>query len=354
MASYRRSRTTSAARKDMISQLPDDVKEKILECLPTSDAARTALLSTDWKDVWLRNGRLVFDTHFFKCLRKCEGDKRVALVSIINDILLHRAGPVKKFTLVISCPEDPKPQQSDLDRWCRYLSRNGIEELNISISGKKYRLPSCIVSCRTITQLKLGGEGFDFDCLVNAGGVFPGVTSLVFRNVHFKNRINGVVSNLEKLAFRYCVGVNNFKISAPKLKRLDLASACVFNTLERRWLLPHLRSIETLCIDGHLLSARIYVLSLHLKAIAAQAFPTARNLQPSVWDDTARTLMRDSDDCFINQDFEMLKTIKIESFSGSILEMHFVKALLSKSPALEKIVIQESADIDATITPSLI
>nr|GMD29307.1 F-box/FBD/LRR-repeat protein At1g13570-like [Ipomoea batatas] len=187
MASYRRSRTPSAARKDMISQLPDDVKEKILECLPTSDAARTALLSTDWKDVWLRHGRLVFDTHFFKCLRKCEGDKRVALVSIINDILLHRAGPVKKFTLHIFYPEDPKPEQSDLDRWCRYLSRNGIEELNICISGKKYRLPSCIVSCRTIRQLKLGGDrfddSFDFDCPVNAGCIFHSVTSLVFRNV---------------------------------------------------------------------------------------------------------------------------------------------------------------------------
>nr|GME10932.1 F-box/FBD/LRR-repeat protein At1g13570-like [Ipomoea batatas]GME17066.1 F-box/FBD/LRR-repeat protein At1g13570-like [Ipomoea batatas] len=170
------------ARKDIISELPDDVKEKILECLPIRDVARTALLSTDWKDVWLRHGRLVFDTHFLECLRKCEVDKPVGLVNVINHILLHRAGPVKKFSLCISCPglEGPKPQQSDIDGWCVYLSRNGVEELNISVFGKQYKLPSCIISCPTIKQLILGGFNFDIDCPVDGVGgcIFHGVTSL--------------------------------------------------------------------------------------------------------------------------------------------------------------------------------
>nr|GLL31338.1 F-box/FBD/LRR-repeat protein At1g13570-like [Ipomoea trifida] len=154
------------ARKDIISELPDNVKDKILECLPTQDAARTALLSTQWKHVWLHHGRLVFDTHFLECLRKCEGDKSVGLVNVINQILLNRASPVKKFSLCISCPEleGPKPQQSDIDRWCLYLSRNGVEELNITIFGEQYKLPSCIILCRTIKQLKLGGFKFDIDC----------------------------------------------------------------------------------------------------------------------------------------------------------------------------------------------
>nr|GMD28568.1 F-box/FBD/LRR-repeat protein At1g13570-like [Ipomoea batatas] len=154
------------ARKDIISELPDNVKDKILECLPTRDAARTALLSTHWKHVWLHHGRLVFDTHFLECLRKCEGDKLVGLINVINRILLNRASPVKKFSLCISCPEleGPKPQQSDIDRWCLYLSRNGVEELNITIFGEEYKLPSCIILCRTIKQLKLGGFKFDIDC----------------------------------------------------------------------------------------------------------------------------------------------------------------------------------------------
>nr|GLL33728.1 F-box/FBD/LRR-repeat protein At1g13570-like [Ipomoea trifida] len=154
------------ARKDIISELPDNVKDKILECLPTRDAARTALLSTHWKHVWLHHGRLVFDTHFLECLRKCEGDKLVWLINVINHILLNHPSPVKKFSLCISCPEleGPKPQQSDIDRWCLYLSRNGVEELNITIFGEQYKLSSCIILCRTIKQLKLGGFKFDIDC----------------------------------------------------------------------------------------------------------------------------------------------------------------------------------------------
>nr|GMD28594.1 F-box/FBD/LRR-repeat protein At1g13570-like [Ipomoea batatas] len=211
------------ASRDLISQLPLEVKDKILECLPTRDAARTALLSTHWKHVWLHHGRLVFDTHFLECLRKCEGDKLVGLINVINHILLNHASPVKKFSLCISCPEleGPNPQQSDIDCWCLYLSRNGVEELNITIFGEQYKLSSCIILCRTIKQLKLGGFKFDIDCPVNgAGCIFPGVTSLVFKDVEFKSRINGVVSNLEKLSFRFCVGITNFE----QLKTLPDAS----------------------------------------------------------------------------------------------------------------------------------
>ncbi|XP_019167537.1 PREDICTED: F-box/FBD/LRR-repeat protein At1g13570-like [Ipomoea nil] len=43
-----------------------------------------------------------------------------------------------------------------------------------------------------------------------------------------------------------------------------------------------------------------------------------------------------------DEDLEMLKTIKIESFSGSIVEMLFVRMLLSKSPALERVIISKS------------
>ncbi|XP_019188349.1 PREDICTED: uncharacterized protein LOC109182652 [Ipomoea nil] len=241
---YRRSKTTSAARKDMISQLPDDVKEKILECLPTPDAARTALLSTDWKDVWLRHGRLDFNTHFFKCLRKCEGDKRVALVSTINDILLHRAGQVVGNSIWL-----------EFFSWLIFVSFTVSKINDVAVA----------------TQ------------------AFPTARNLQVITIYDLNFGRGkqITSALELLQ------------RSPNLCELEII-------------------IET-------------------------------DTLPSGWDDTALRLTRDPDSCFINQDLKMLKTIKIESFSGSMVEMHFVKALLSKSPTLEKIVIQESADIDATM-----
>ncbi|CAH9148747.1 unnamed protein product [Cuscuta epithymum] len=50
-----------------------------------------------------------------------------------------------------------------------------------------------------------------------------------------------------------------------------------------------------------------------------------------------------------DQDLGMLKTVKMESFLASRQEVLFVKAILSNSPVLEKLVIMESAFIDAKI-----
>nr|GMD22814.1 F-box/FBD/LRR-repeat protein At1g13570-like [Ipomoea batatas] len=107
------SNTELYARKgDLISELPADVKERILELLSIRDAARTALLSTHWNHVWLRHGRLVFDADFFQCVSsKGKADKVTALVNIINNILLLHDGPIKTFALHIN-EMDLKPQRT--------------------------------------------------------------------------------------------------------------------------------------------------------------------------------------------------------------------------------------------------
>nr|GLL47180.1 F-box/FBD/LRR-repeat protein At1g13570-like [Ipomoea trifida] len=115
--------TKCGSSRDVISELPVDVKERILERLPTRDAARTAILSTRWRDVWLGQGRIVVDLDLLQGVQRCEGDISLAFVNIINDILLRHAGPVKKFALCIYL-QGLKLQQSDLDRWLLFLSRN--------------------------------------------------------------------------------------------------------------------------------------------------------------------------------------------------------------------------------------
>nr|GMD22264.1 F-box/FBD/LRR-repeat protein At1g13570-like [Ipomoea batatas] len=209
MATSPRSKTELYARKrDLISELPEDVKERILELLSTRDAARTALLSTHWNHVWLRHGRLVFDTDFFQCVSsKGKADKVIALVNIINNILLLRDGPIKKFSVHMN-ETDLKPQQSDLDRWCRFLSRNGVQELTLLAVWGEYKLPSCVVSCRTIKQLIL--YGFILDLPINARCIFPGVTSLVFNGVELgdKSSANFMVES-DMTKYR-CVTLENY------------------------------------------------------------------------------------------------------------------------------------------------
>nr|GME11416.1 F-box/FBD/LRR-repeat protein At1g13570-like [Ipomoea batatas] len=179
MARRRQIKATVADRsRDLISPLPVDIKHRILECLPTRDAAITALLSTHWNDVWLQHGRLTFDYDFIYSVEQGDNDKCRTLVDIINNILLFRAGPVKKFTLYV----EHYYRQSDLDRWCLFLLRNGVEELIIKFCNcgeDEYKLPFCILSCRTIKQMSVDGPFIDFP-VNNVGGIFSNVTSLFF------------------------------------------------------------------------------------------------------------------------------------------------------------------------------
>nr|GMD29526.1 F-box/FBD/LRR-repeat protein At1g13570-like [Ipomoea batatas] len=112
-------KTLPDASRDLISKLPVEIKDKILKCLTTRDAARTALLSTHWNDVWLQHEQLMFDYDFVQGFQQSQDVEGRTLVSIINNILFSRAGPVKKFTLEIDTENDPLPlpQQSDIDRW---------------------------------------------------------------------------------------------------------------------------------------------------------------------------------------------------------------------------------------------
>nr|GLL33725.1 F-box/FBD/LRR-repeat protein At1g13570-like isoform X4 [Ipomoea trifida] len=150
------------ASRDLISELPLELKVGILERLPIRDAARTAVLSTHWNDVWLRLGRLSFHIGLLLWhIQRCS-DKSIVPHKIITYILLHRVEPVKKFREHLNSSRDPKlKQQSYLDEWCLYLSTNGIEELDISYNPYNYRpykLPFCIVSFPTIKHLRFRGS----------------------------------------------------------------------------------------------------------------------------------------------------------------------------------------------------
>ncbi|CAH9096356.1 unnamed protein product [Cuscuta epithymum] len=241
MSLYRR-------RKAAISELPDEIKESILERLPTRDAARCALLSTQWRDAWYRQGRLVFDSAFYSSIEN-RSDDCSSIVSIINDILMLRAGPVKKFTFYDCTSFEPPLKQSDLDRWCLFLSRNGVEELHLSAvnTGRQYKVPSCLLWCKTIKELEL--EYFLFYFPANAACVFPGLTSSDFRSVEFRGNDKGLVFSmpkLQKLAFFGCPGTPNFVTCAPKLKSLSIYDA--FSWTARTLLPLHLSSIKTLSL----------------------------------------------------------------------------------------------------------
>ncbi|XP_019150410.1 PREDICTED: F-box/FBD/LRR-repeat protein At1g13570-like [Ipomoea nil] len=173
------------------------------------------------------------------------------------------------------------------------------------------------------------------------------------------------IPKLEKLAFRACDGIENLDISAPKLT--SFSQFCPSSI--PRWFTAHLDGIKYLCLSADLSET----------AKRAPTFPTARNVQvmklyrfrfgcerhlklaiqlleksPNLctleiaaekqeeWIDDKEgpsRIFKGPD--IINKNLEMLNTVKIEWFKGSRHEMLFLKALLSKSVALDKVVVQE-------------
>ncbi|CAH9096378.1 unnamed protein product [Cuscuta epithymum] len=380
-------RSSCRRRKSAAKELPREIMETILERLPTRDAARCALLSTQWRAAWYSQGRLVFDwafccsiTSMYK-FNKASQDECFSVVSIINSILMLRSGPIRIFTLDYPgrlndlCRAMPLPQ-ANMDGWCVFLSKNGVEELDLSTSHPgHFKLPSCIVSCNTIKHLTL--ECFDFSLPVNAGCIFPGLLSAVFRRVWFRgNYDQGLVfsiPNLEKLAFDSCTGVTNFVIRAPKLKSLTLFR-CVIrgNSIQSGLTLALILSnVKTLAICFSLSSDTAVSRGTDV------TFQTAINLREGKLDSfnfgfekhlifvvellkkTPRLCTleiniqegsREGDPALLEDlfkaNFRMLEKLTLNRFHGSKMELCLVKLLLSKSPALQKVVIHGAQDIN--------
>ncbi|CAH9124147.1 unnamed protein product [Cuscuta epithymum] len=383
----RRPRTKPGS--DLISQLPEDLKHRILERLDTTSAAKTALVSRQWMDVWLRHSKLVFGWP-----RGEEDEDGVKyIVKTITNVLLLRTGPVKKFMLGFY-QEYHTPEQSDLDVWCLFLSRNGIEQLYLGIHpnpdiGEKFTIPFCIISCPTIKTLYV--EGLDFCVPVCAphGGILSGVTTLAFTSSEFKVKASKIlrvnIPNLEELSLRLCHGIDNFVFSAPKLKRLMILYSK--STIDWKWFELHFLGITTLCltVDSVLVkparniqeriptAMNLQVIKLYDFAFVCQKHivvviqllkkcpnllelgikikPKSHGIYKEEEEDDFPDLsiLKDPNSWFDDRDLCKLKSVKMESFNGLEEEVVFIKTILSRSPALEEVTITESVDMDTSL-----
>ncbi|CAH9083080.1 unnamed protein product [Cuscuta epithymum] len=124
---------------------------------------------------------------------------------------------------------------------------------------KKHTLPFCLISCLTIKQLELEYVDFCFPASARLGIIFPSVTYLRFDTTKFKRNASGVplkIPNLEELVFFYCIDMDNFVISAPKLKSLTFTECSLVT--EWRWFELHFPVIKTLMFCAHMFTVRTW------------------------------------------------------------------------------------------------
>ncbi|XP_019246393.1 PREDICTED: F-box/FBD/LRR-repeat protein At1g13570-like [Nicotiana attenuata] len=111
---------------DVLSNLPDNVIDVILMCLPCKDGVRTSELSKKWRYHWCRLAKF----ELYESLWRTQKDRlypTVRFAKIAYQLLTHHEGPITKFKLNIThrylkeCPE--------IDNFIYFLSRKGIQHL---------------------------------------------------------------------------------------------------------------------------------------------------------------------------------------------------------------------------------
>ncbi|KAI7756076.1 hypothetical protein M8C21_015515, partial [Ambrosia artemisiifolia] len=130
-------RLSRAQRLDIITTLPQNIIEIILCLLPIEEAARTSILSREWRFKWTKIPKLVFDNYTVKRstekwnlsnwnqrsdLERKRRDKemRCKLFYAIHQVLLQHQGPIQEFSLSMQVDETC----FEIDQIILHLARN--------------------------------------------------------------------------------------------------------------------------------------------------------------------------------------------------------------------------------------
>lgn len=238
---------------DIVSGLPRNIVNNILERMPVRDAARTSILSRKWRYIWSSHPHVVLHKDFFEhnfIRNKPPPFSADEFVYAIEKILLLHSGPILKFFFYI--PNFLYDWGRHVDQWLLFLSRNGIKELKLdNWSPNPYKLPSYVFFCPELTYLKLRS------CIFKPPDSFGGFGKLVtlhFDSIAFTDDIFRTplptAPLLESLKFLRCSGIEHFRIHAPRLQTLNAISSS---------------NVKSLCSQG---SPNLAILSIVLGKMA--------------------------------------------------------------------------------------
>ncbi|MFS7906651.1 putative F-box domain, leucine-rich repeat domain superfamily, F-box-like domain superfamily [Helianthus anomalus] len=199
----RRFLTSNADDDDIISNLPEDLIDPILERLPVKDAVRISVLSKKWRYRWTTMKTLALDKQFSQQFLKIGAFSCNGFIRVLNQIMILHNGPIFKFVLHI--PNVFLDSFKEIDQWMLILSRNNVRELKIvnEIRFIKFH-PPC-----SVPPLAFKG--------------FPNLQEILLTYVNFGDNLGGSVINLphlKSLILYGCGNVNHFNIKAGKLQIL--------------------------------------------------------------------------------------------------------------------------------------
>lgn len=370
---------------DRISSLPPTVIETILCLLPIQEAARTSILSRQWRYKWTKIPKVVFFEHTFKVspyeypdsnvnledlILQCElkdMSRRFKLFYAIYQVLLAHEGPILDFTLSV-CPDETCVE---IDHILAHLARtNTLEILTLELYpgtldlDRGYKLPSSFFSLHQLTYLHL------IHCDVHHQPTFSGfgrLTSLYLDHANIsKIALLHILSkcpllqNCGLILFEgNILGDDNSNIIElfecfPVIETLQIFDSVIqrFNKgVVPRQLPTSLAHLKYFCLE-EIFFGDSYCLPF--LGLLMRSSPNLEKLDLRIYSGVADFYSDDSDDeidVVPPQDYsgiwlKNLKDLKIEHFFNMKCEVEFVKLILAKSPVLMKVRIVLDSEVD--------
>ncbi|XP_074331325.1 F-box/FBD/LRR-repeat protein At1g13570-like isoform X2 [Apium graveolens] len=233
---------------DRISNLPGNLIDHILKCLPLRDAVRTSTLSKAWRDKWVMLTCLRFDDDFFiqllsKMTTKDEETQISEVLRIVSGVLLTLNGPILEFRLFI--PDDlPLHKYPAFIHWIRNISKNGVKILKLRNKGSSaYEIPSYFFSCSKLTHLKLES------CILNPplkSGGFCNLIRVKLVNVTITTAMS-FGTQLSELYLECCAGIEHLGDHFKYKNNITLLSIWSCGEVEWKWF-ECTQKVENLCL----------------------------------------------------------------------------------------------------------
>ncbi|KAL3510934.1 hypothetical protein ACH5RR_030335 [Cinchona calisaya] len=219
------------AAEDRISNLPQNVIDHILDCMPIRDAARTIALSSKWRYIWAEYPNLVLNEQFAKEIKRnrCPLRFQVDYANIVNGMLLQHIGAISTFFLhfpemssilfSLNSGIDKWNIYSNIDHWMLLLSRKGVRKLTLQNSNPNpYRTPPYLFSCPELIYVNIS------KCIFRApitSKCFAKLRALVLKEVTFEPAVL-IFPQLVRLTLSNCSSIHLLNISTPLLEKLSL------------------------------------------------------------------------------------------------------------------------------------
>ncbi|KAF5745322.1 hypothetical protein HS088_TW07G00906 [Tripterygium wilfordii] len=348
---YRRKRMRASclSASDIISDLPGNIIDNILTCLPIRDAVRTSILSRKWRFKWRDLSQLVFDYNFRKrSAGRASLSKSEIAFRIYQVLLLHR-GSINKFDL--SIPELDSCHQ--INHVINFLTAKNVQDFTLCVSDHDYyELPSTLFSCMHLRHLNL------YSCMFKPPHAFQGLSNLIsleLDDVYIidANAFNNFISKcpqLQQLKLDNAADIGHLEIDAPNLKFFCFSGTFKPISFKNA---PLLATVSIQCVDNGNVKYRKWKRRGNSNAVEVLGcLPAIKKLFVSC--SFLKYLSVGNIPLRLPTTLNRLKSLELpEIYFNSIDDVRFALCLIKSSPNLKKLKIELFQSVDDNIDPIL-